>query len=124
MLLPGENVHAEELFELGSFRFAQEALEFDDSLGHDLRVEITDAAENYLIACFLLDELSILVGSLSARKNSVRDHRIVSMRYGLFDGVGRTYKQIGEEFGIKYQRVREVVTEEQSRFRTVISSRF
>ena len=39
---------------------------------------------------------------------TAKEERVMRLRYGLDDGVKRTYKEIGEEFGLTASRIHQV----------------
>ena len=47
----------------------------------------------------------------------VREQEVISLRYGLDDGVPRTLDQIGRKFGLSRERVRQIEREVMSKLR-------
>ena len=39
---------------------------------------------------------------------TAKEERVVRLRYGLDDGINRTYKEIGEEFGLTASRIHQI----------------
>ena len=39
---------------------------------------------------------------------SEREHRVLTLRFGLEDGVSRTLEQVGQEFGGTRERIRQI----------------
>jgi len=68
-------------------------------------IEDTDApvAADAVSFSFLQDELSKVLHSLEDR-----ERRVIEMRYGLTDGKPRTLDEIGHEFGLSRERIRQI----------------
>jgi len=68
-------------------------------------IEDTDApvAAEAVSFGFLQDELSKVLHTLEER-----ERRVVEMRYGLTDGKPRTLDEIGREFGLSRERIRQI----------------
>ncbi|MDQ6873843.1 MAG: RNA polymerase sigma factor [Actinomycetota bacterium] len=68
-------------------------------------IEDTDApvAADAVSFSFLQDELGRVLHSLEDR-----ERRVIEMRYGLTDGKPRTLDEIGHEFGLSRERIRQI----------------
>ncbi|PZS36312.1 MAG: RNA polymerase sigma factor, partial [Pseudonocardiales bacterium] len=68
-------------------------------------IEDTDApvASDAVSFGFLQDELNKVLHTLEDR-----ERRVVEMRYGLTDGKPRTLDEIGREFGLSRERIRQI----------------
>jgi RNA polymerase nonessential primary-like sigma factor len=73
--------------------------------------EATDA-ESAVISGLLQDDLRRVLATLDDREQSV-----IRLRYGLDDGQPRTLDQIGREFGLSRERVRQIEREVMSKLR-------
>ena len=78
--------------------------EEDDSLLGDFIEDVTslgpsDAASHNL----LKDHVSSVLGSLN-----IREQRVLQLRFGLEDGRSRTLEEVGREFGVTRERIRQI----------------
>jgi RNA polymerase nonessential primary-like sigma factor len=73
--------------------------------------EATDA-ESAVISGLLHDDLRRVLGTLDEREQSV-----IRLRYGLDDGQPHTLDQIGKQFGLSRERVRQIEREVMSKLR-------
>jgi RNA polymerase nonessential primary-like sigma factor len=73
--------------------------------------EATDA-ESAVISGLLQDDLRRVLATLDDREQSV-----IRLRYGLDDGQPRTLDQIGRQFGLSRERVRQIEREVMSKLR-------
>ncbi|TDP92042.1 sigma-70 family RNA polymerase sigma factor [Labedaea rhizosphaerae] len=73
--------------------------------------EATDA-ESTVISGLLQDDLRRVLATLDDREQSV-----IRLRYGLDDGQPRTLDQIGKQFGLSRERVRQIEREVMSKLR-------
>lgn len=73
--------------------------------------EATDA-ETAVVASLRHSDIRDVIGTLEQREQDV-----IRMRYGLDDGVPRTLDQIGREFGLSRERVRQIEREVMSKLR-------
>ena len=73
--------------------------------------EATDA-ESAVISGLLQDDLRRVLATLDDREQSV-----IRLRYGIDDGQPRTLDQIGKEFGLSRERVRQIEREVMSKLR-------
>ena len=75
--------------------------------------EATDA-EAAVVASLRHSDIRSVLASLE-----VREQEVISLRYGLDDGVPRTLDQIGRKFGLSRERVRQIEREVMSKLRDV-----
>ncbi|QQQ77980.1 sigma-70 family RNA polymerase sigma factor [Saccharothrix sp. 6-C] len=77
-------------------------------------IEDSDAtdAESAVISGLLQDDLRRVLATLDAREQAV-----IRLRYGLEDGQPRTLDQIGKQFGLSRERVRQIEREVMSKLR-------
>ena len=73
--------------------------------------EATDA-EGAVVASLRHSDIRSVLASLE-----VREQEVISLRYGLDDGVPRTLDQIGRKFGLSRERVRQIEREVMSKLR-------
>ena len=73
--------------------------------------EATDA-ESAVISGLLQDDLRRVLATLDPREQAV-----IRLRYGLEDGQPRTLDQIGKQFGLSRERVRQIEREVMSKLR-------
>ena len=78
--------------------------EEDDSLLGDFIEDVTslgpsDAASHNL----LKDHVNNVLGSLN-----IREQRVLQLRFGLEDGRSRTLEEVGREFGVTRERIRQI----------------
>ena len=73
--------------------------------------EATDA-EAAVVASLRHSDIRSVLASLE-----VREQEVISLRYGLDDGVPRTLDQIGRKFGLSRERVRQIEREVMSKLR-------
>jgi RNA polymerase primary sigma factor len=91
-------------------RVAQEPVSLQSPIGEedsDLGdfIEDADAVVPIEAAAFILlqDQLEGILGSLSDR-----EQRIIQLRFGLTDGHPRTLEEVGREFGVTRERIRQI----------------
>ncbi|WP_433339058.1 RNA polymerase sigma factor RpoD [Spirillospora sp. CA-294931] len=91
-------------------RIAQEPVSLQSPIGEedsDLGdfIEDADAVVPIEAAAFLLlqDQLEGILGTLSDR-----EQRIIQLRFGLTDGHPRTLEEVGREFGVTRERIRQI----------------
>ncbi|MEV0407801.1 RNA polymerase sigma factor RpoD [Actinoallomurus sp. NPDC050550] len=91
-------------------RVAQEPVSLQSPIGEedsDLGdfIEDADAVVPMEAAAFILlqDQLGGILGSLSDR-----EQRIIQLRFGLTDGHPRTLEEVGREFGVTRERIRQI----------------
>jgi RNA polymerase primary sigma factor len=91
-------------------RIAQEPVSLQSPIGEedsDLGdfIEDADAVVPIEAAAFILlqDQLEDILGTLSDR-----EQRIIQLRFGLSDGHPRTLEEVGREFGVTRERIRQI----------------
>ncbi|MQA97063.1 MAG: RNA polymerase sigma factor RpoD [Streptosporangiales bacterium] len=91
-------------------RIAQEPVSLQSPIGEedsDLGdfIEDADAVVPIEAAAFILlqDQLEHILGTLSDR-----EQRIIQLRFGLTDGHPRTLEEVGREFGVTRERIRQI----------------
>ncbi|WP_395107040.1 RNA polymerase sigma factor RpoD [Actinomadura sp. SCN-SB] len=91
-------------------RIAQEPVSLQSPIGEedsDLGdfIEDADAVVPMEAAAFILlqDQLEDILGTLSDR-----EQRIIQLRFGLTDGHPRTLEEVGREFGVTRERIRQI----------------
>jgi RNA polymerase primary sigma factor len=91
-------------------RLAQEPVSLQAPIGEEDSdfgdfIEDSDAIAPVEAAAFVLlqDRLVALLGDLSAR-----ERRIIRLRFGLADGHPRTLEEVGREFGVTRERIRQI----------------
>ncbi|MFD0686674.1 RNA polymerase sigma factor RpoD [Actinomadura fibrosa] len=91
-------------------RIAQEPVSLQSPIGEedsDLGdfIEDADAVVPIEAAAFILlqDQLEDILGTLSDR-----EQRIIQLRFGLTDGHPRTLEEVGREFGVTRERIRQI----------------
>jgi RNA polymerase primary sigma factor len=91
-------------------RIAQEPVSLQSPIGEedsDLGdfIEDADAVVPMEAAAFILmqDQLDRVLDNLS-----VREQRIIQLRFGLTDGHPRTLEEVGQEFGVTRERIRQI----------------
>jgi RNA polymerase primary sigma factor len=87
--------------------------EEDHSLLADF-IEDTDAVMPAEAASFLLlqEQLDRLLRTLSDR-----EQRVIQLRFGLTDGQARTLEEVGQEFGVTRERIRQIESKSLSKLR-------
>ena len=77
-------------------------------------IEDTDAVVPLDAASFLLlqEQLELVLDSLSER-----EVRVIQMRFGLLDGRPRTLEEVGQEFGVTRERIRQIESKTLSKLR-------
>jgi RNA polymerase primary sigma factor len=91
-------------------RIAQEPISLQSPIGEedsDLGdfIEDADAVVPMEAAAFLMlqDQLDAVLDQLS-----IREQRIIQLRFGLTDGHPRTLEEVGREFGVTRERIRQI----------------
>ena len=54
---------------------------------------------------------------------SERERRVLEMRFGLNDGMSRTLEEVGQEFGVTRERIRQIEAKALRKLRHPIRSR-
>jgi RNA polymerase primary sigma factor len=85
-----------------------------------LEAPIGDDDEDSTLGEFIEDEKSILPSQIAARKLlrdqlkgildelAPREQKILKMRFGLDDGITHTLEEVGQEFGVTRERIRQI----------------
>lgn len=93
-------------------KISQETISLEAPVGED--------EEDSTLGEFIMDEKTILPSQSAARKLlkrqlreilvdlSPREQRILKMRFGLTDGVTHTLEEVGQEFGVTRERIRQI----------------
>jgi RNA polymerase primary sigma factor len=93
-------------------KISQETVSLEAPIGED--------DEDSTLGEFIEDEKSILPSQIAARKLlrdqlkdileelSPREQKILRMRFGLEDGVTHTLEEVGQEFGVTRERIRQI----------------
>ncbi|WP_461003004.1 RNA polymerase sigma factor RpoD [Streptomonospora sediminis] len=91
-------------------RMAQEPVSLQAPIGEEDSdfgdfIEDTDAVLPAEAAAFtmLQDQLLVLLGALTER-----EQRIIQLRFGLRDGHAHTLEEVGQEFGVTRERIRQI----------------
>ncbi|RNL86241.1 RNA polymerase sigma factor RpoD [Halostreptopolyspora alba] len=100
-------------------RLAQEPVSLQTPIGEEDSdfgdfIEDSDAVVPVEAASFLMlqDQLAALLGDLSGR-----EQRIIQLRFGLLDGHPRTLEEVGREFGVTRERIRQIESKTLSKLR-------
>ncbi|MGB9683198.1 MAG: sigma-70 family RNA polymerase sigma factor [bacterium] len=112
--IPLRKISVEELEILGIKDNFEE--DEDISLKDVIAVDIT---EDTLVN---IEENSIIHGAL--RKLSDKERKILILRYGLEDGVGRTLEEVGKYFGVTRERIRQIESKVLKKLRRIIKPIF
>lgn len=99
---------------------ARDLVSLDQTIGADDDVALGDfiedtdapAAEEAVTFGLMRDQLDAVLGSLDERERAV-----IRMRYGLDDGRSHTLDEIGREFGLSRERIRQIERETMSKLR-------
>ena len=95
-------------------KISQETVSIDSPVG-----ESDDEAESQL-ADFIVDEDTIMPQEMAGRQIlreyvqeilkdlDPREQKILKLRFGLEDGVSHTLEEVGEEFGVTRERIRQI----------------
>lgn len=85
-----------------------------------LETPVGDDEQDSVLAEFIKDEKGVLPSTEAARnllkrrleeisnESTPRELKILSMRFGLKDGVTHTLEEVGEEFGVTRERIRQI----------------
>jgi len=100
---------------------ARDPVSLDMPVGTDEEAPLGDfiedtesaSAESAVVAGFMHRDIDKVLDTLDEREQSV-----VRMRYGLIDGRPRTLDEIGREFGISRERVRQIERDSMAKLRT------
>lgn len=75
----------------------------DSTLGDFIEDEKTISADKLAAMQLLRDHVAEIIAELSPR-----EQKILEMRYGLADGVTHTLEEVGQEFGVTRERIRQI----------------
>ena len=108
-LKPDQPITADKVRELQ--KYSQEPVSMSTPIGEEEDSELGDFVEDENAisppeaTCFALtkDQLTKVLDTLSDR-----DRRIIELRYGLNDGIPLTLEQVGREFGVTRERIRQI----------------
>ncbi len=77
--------------------------EKDSKLQDIIPDDRTQSPEDYATGEYLKNQLHDILDSLQDR-----ERRVLSLRFGLEDGVSRTLEEVGKEFGVTRERIRQI----------------
>jgi RNA polymerase primary sigma factor len=77
--------------------------EKDSKLQDIIPDDWSQSPEDYATAEYLKNQLKDILDSLQDR-----ERRVLSLRFGLEDGVSRTLEEVGKEFGVTRERIRQI----------------
>ena len=77
--------------------------EEDSSLGSFIKDTNTATPEENATSSMLKEQLVSVLGSLTPR-----EQKVVMMRYGLEDGHAKTLEEVGKEFNVTRERIRQI----------------
>lgn len=77
--------------------------EKDSKLQDVLPDDWSQSPEDYATAEYLKNQLHTILDTLQDR-----ERRVLSLRFGLEDGVSRTLEEVGKEFGVTRERIRQI----------------
>ena len=77
--------------------------EKDSKLQDILPDEWSQSPEDFATAEYLKNQLQDILDSLQDR-----ERRVLALRFGLTDGVNRTLEEVGREFGVTRERIRQI----------------
>ena len=91
--------------------YAQEPVSFETPIGEEeeshLGDFIADEANPSLVECASANELKVAVAEVLDTL-SEREKNVIILRFGLKDGRPRTLDQVGKEFGVTRERIRQI----------------
>ena len=107
-------------------RIAQEPMSLETPIGTEENSYLGDFIEDETVPGpvdaaskqLLKEQLSEILTSLSER-----ERRVLEMRFGLTDGQGRTLEEVGTEFGVTRERIRQIEAKALRKLRHPIRSR-
>jgi RNA polymerase primary sigma factor len=79
--------------------------EGDSSLGDFIEDSDAVAPPDAAFDTLLVEQLKRVLGSLNER-----ERRVIELRFGLVDGRARTLEEVGREFGVTRERIRQIET--------------
>lgn len=77
--------------------------EKDSKLQDVIADDWSQSPEEYATAEYLKNQLKDILDTLQDR-----ERRVLSLRFGLDDGVSRTLEEVGKEFGVTRERIRQI----------------
>jgi len=107
-------------------RVAQEPMSLETPIGSEENSYLGDFIEDESLPGpvdaasrqLLKEQMSDILNSLSER-----ERKVLEMRFGLKDGQGRTLEEVGEEFGVTRERIRQIEAKALRKLRHPIRSR-
>lgn len=107
-------------------RIAQEPMSLETPIGSEENSYLGDFIEDETVLGpvdaaskqLLKEQLHEILDSLSER-----ERRVLEMRFGLADGQGRTLEEVGSEFGVTRERIRQIEAKALRKLRHPIRSR-
>ena len=107
-------------------RIAQEPMSLETPIGNEENSSLGDFLEDESVVGpvdaaskqLLKEQLNEILDSLS-----VRERKVLEMRFGLEDGQGRTLEEVGTEFGVTRERIRQIEAKALRKLRHPIRSR-
>ncbi len=107
-------------------RIAQEPMSLETPIGTEENSSLGDFIEDESVVGpvdaaskqLLKEQLNEILDSLS-----VRERKVLEMRFGLEDGQGRTLEEVGSEFGVTRERIRQIEAKALRKLRHPIRSR-
>ena len=92
-------------------KISQDTISLDTPVGEDEDTHLGDFIEDYEAkappdaAAFSLlqKQLQIVLGTLKER-----ERKIIQLRFGLYDGCPRTLEEVGREFDLTRERIRQI----------------
>jgi RNA polymerase primary sigma factor len=77
--------------------------EKDSKLQDVIADDWSQSPEEYATSEYLKNQLKDILDTLQDR-----ERRVLSLRFGLDDGVSRTLEEVGKEFGVTRERIRQI----------------
>ncbi len=107
-------------------RIAQEPMSLETPIGSEENSYLGDFIEDETVVGpvdaaskqLLKEQMQDILDSLSER-----ERKVLEMRFGLVDGQGRTLEEVGQEFGVTRERIRQIEAKALRKLRHPIRSR-
>jgi RNA polymerase primary sigma factor len=107
-------------------RIAQEPMSLETPIGTEENSSLGDFIEDDSLPApadqasrhLLKEQMNEILGGLSDR-----ERRVLEMRFGLKDGTARTLEEVGQEFGVTRERIRQIEAKALRKLRHPIRSR-
>jgi RNA polymerase primary sigma factor len=107
-------------------RIAQEPMSLETPIGSEENSYLGDFIEDESVVGpvdaaskqLLKEQMQDILDSLSER-----ERKVLEMRFGLLDGQGRTLEEVGQEFGVTRERIRQIEAKALRKLRHPIRSR-